>query len=237
MCLFFKKPQITVKEEIKEEEIVMETKPPKVKILLDAGHGNNTSGKKSPWSLKRVEPVLPFEEWAWNREITKRVQKELLARGMDVEILVPEDYDVSLKERVNRINKICQALGKDNVLLISIHSNAAGNGSKWMNAYGWSAYTTKGTTKSDKVAEFLYDAAEKYWNGYKKKIRKDMSDGDRDWEENFYITYHSLCPAVLIENGFYDNPEDCAYLLSDGGKEDITKIITTGILNYYGLES
>jgi N-acetylmuramoyl-L-alanine amidase len=29
-------------------------------------------------------------------------------------------------------------LGKQNVILVTIHVNAAGNGSKWLNATGWS---------------------------------------------------------------------------------------------------
>ncbi|MBQ5593443.1 MAG: N-acetylmuramoyl-L-alanine amidase, partial [Bacteroidales bacterium] len=103
--------------------------------------------------------------------------------------------------RVNRINTVCNQLGTDNVILVSIHSNAAGNGKDWMNARGWSCYTTKGETKSDRLAEYLYNAFELAFPD--KKIRKDMQDGDRDWEENFYIIQKSKCPAVLIENFFY----------------------------------
>jgi N-acetylmuramoyl-L-alanine amidase len=43
--------------------------------------------------------------------------------------------------------------------MLSVHVNAAGNGS-WMNATGWSAWTTKGQNNSDKLADCLYDAAE-----------------------------------------------------------------------------
>ena len=45
------------------------------------------------------------------------------------------------------------------LILISIHANALGNGSQWMKAQGWSAYTSKGQTKADILAECLYDAA------------------------------------------------------------------------------
>jgi len=54
-----------------------------------------------------------------------------------------------------------------------------------MNARGWSAYTSKGKTKADKLATFLYEEAEK--NFISQRIRKDNSDDDPDWEENFYI--------------------------------------------------
>ena len=37
----------------------------------------------------------------------------------------------------------------DNVLLISIHCNAAGRGDRWLSARGWCAYTTRGNTRAD----------------------------------------------------------------------------------------
>jgi N-acetylmuramoyl-L-alanine amidase len=103
----------------------------------------------------------------------------------------------------------------DTAIVISIHVNAAGNGG-WFNATGWSAYTTKGKTTSDKLAECLYDAAVEVLKD--KKIRVDNSDGDRDYESDFYIIKHSNCPAVLTENFFMDSKKDIDYLLSDQGK-------------------
>ena len=120
--------------------------------------------------------------------------------------------------------------GSGNVILISVHANAAGNGQKWMTAKGWSAFTTRGNTKSDKLAEFLYDAATV--NFPDRKIRTDKSDGDRDWETNFYICLHSKCPAVLTENFFYDNTDDVQYILSDEGREAVIKTHIDGITNY-----
>ena len=104
----------------------------------------------------------------------------------------------------------------------SIHANALGNGSQWMKAQGWSAYTSKGQTKADILAECLYDAAATNLPG--KRIRTDSSDGDRDWEENFYILRHSICPAVLTENLFMDNPSDCTFLLSPEGQQALVDL-------------
>ena len=63
------------------------------------------------------------------------MKKKLTSLGLNAEIIVPELTDIPLKERVSRINSRCAALGRENVL-VSIHANAAGNGSKWMNARG-----------------------------------------------------------------------------------------------------
>lgn len=201
-----------------------------MKILIDCGHGNNTAGKRSPYSMNKVEPAIEFYEYKWNREIGKTIVDDLVAKGYDAELVVTEENDISLSERARRVNAICEKVGASNVIMISIHANAAGNATKWMTAKGWSAFTTKGTTKSDKLAEFLYDEAEKNFEG--RKIRKDMSDGDRDWEENFTVIYKTMCPSVLTENFFYDNVDDVEYILSDEGRAAVVKTHVDGIINY-----
>lgn len=201
-----------------------------IKILIDNGHSIETPGKRSPYSANNVMPAIEFYEYKWTREISAPVVERLIELGYDAELLVPEETEVSLSERVERINNICDALGKDKVILISIHSNAAGNGSKWMNARGWSAYTTKGKTGSDTFADFLYEEAEK--NFVNQKIRTDKQDGDKDWESDFYICKKSKCVAVLTENFFYDNVEDVQYILSDEGKENVIKTHINAIINY-----
>lgn len=193
-----------------------------MKILIDNGHGHNTSGKRSPDGK--------FREYAYNREIAKHIVADLIDRGHDAELIVPEDNDISLEERVRRVNKICLASDPSCVILVSVHVNAAGDGSKWTNATGWSAYTCKGQTASDKLAECLYEAATK--NFPDRRIRTDYSDTDPDWEENFYILRHSLCPAVLTENFFMDNKSDLEYLQSRAGKQTVIDTHVEGIIEY-----
>ena len=199
-----------------------------MKILIDNGHGLNTPGKRSPDGQ--------FLEAIYNREIAKRIVAELQNKGYDAELLVPEEEDISLKERVRRVNAACSAssscpapTGHPNVILISIHVNAAGNGSKWTNSTGWSVYTCKGQTASDKLAECLCEAAIKNFPG--KRIRTDYSDGDSDWEENFYILRHTMCPAVLTENFFMDGL-DLEFLQSRVGKQAIVDTHVEGIIDY-----
>ena len=193
-----------------------------MKILIDPGHGIDTPGKRSPDGL--------FREYLWNRQVADLILEGLVSAGVDAFLVVTETNDVSLRNRVNRVNTICNRLGASNVLLVSIHANAAGNGSAWMNAKGWSCYTSKGKTKSDQVAECLYDAFEAEFQD--RKIRKDMSDGDRDWEENFYVLQKSKCPAVLLENFFYDNREECAWMLQEETKKRIASAAVKGIIKY-----
>ena len=196
-----------------------------MKIFIDNGHGLMTAGKRSPDGQ--------FREPFYNREIAKRVVSNLRDRGLDAELLVPEDDDISLVERVRRVNAACFLLGKQNVILVSIHVNAAGNGSKWLNATGWSVYTCKGQTASDMLAECLCQAAIKNFPG--RRIRTDMSDGDMDWEEGFYILRKSLCVAVLTENFFMDSRSDLEYLQSRAGKQAVVDTHVEGIIEYLSL--
>ena len=193
-----------------------------MKIFIDNGHGLMTAGKRSPDGQ--------FREPFYNREIARRVVSDLRDRGLDAELLAPEDDDISLAERVRRVNAACFLLGKQNVILVSIHVNAAGNGSKWLNATGWSVYTCKGQTESDRLAEILCEAAIKNFPG--RRIRTDFSDGDSDWEEGFYILRKSLCPAVLTENFFMDSRDDLEYLQSRAGKQAVVDTHVEGIIDY-----
>ena len=96
-------------------------------ILLDPAHGHTTPGKRSPNGQ--------LLEYAYTRELARRIVATLKARGYDAELLVPEDDDIPLSERVRRINEICLTYepscpaptGHPNVILISLHLNAAGD--------------------------------------------------------------------------------------------------------------
>lgn len=191
-------------------------------ILLDNGHGNNTAGKRSPDGT--------LLEYQYTRETAKNVYNVLKSLGYNVELLVPEIYDVPLSERVRRINQHCNDYGASNVVVVSIHINAAGNGTQWLSARGWSVYTSKGKTKSDELATIMYEEAEKSHIDF--KIRKDMSDGDADWEENFTILTKTKCPAVLSENFFMDNEDDVDFLLSQTGKDVVKNIHINSIIKY-----
>lgn len=190
-----------------------------MKILIDNGHGSDTAGKQSPDGRLR--------EYLYTREIAARVVAELKEKGMDAVLLVPEKTDVPLQERCNRAN----VHPATDTILVSIHCNAAGNGSLWMQARGWEAWTSVGQTKADKLATCLYDAAGQA--GF--KLRKDETDGDPDKEGHLYILKHTKCPAVLTENLFQDNKEDVQFLLSEEGKRAIVKLHVEGICQYLGV--
>lgn len=193
-----------------------------MKILLDNGHGQNTPGKRSPVGF--------FREYAYTRFLASQIQEQLIALGLDAQLLVPELEDFSLPERCRRVNAFCQEFGKDQVILVSLHVNAAGNGREWMNARGWSCYTTRGETAADGLATALYEAAKDWLPGM--RLRSDYTDGDPDIEKDFYLLRHTQCPAVLTENLFMDNKEDVVFLESGEGAQAIINLHVEGIFQY-----
>lgn len=168
-----------------------------------------------------------MREYAYTREIADRLAAQLQGDGIDSVRIVPEETDIPLSERVARANKLYTESGKQ-AILVSLHCNAAGNGSQWMSARGWSVFvdpTASGNSRH--LATEIADVAES------KDVKVRKQTGDRNyWVSSLYICKHTRCPAVLIENFFQDNREDVAFLLSEEGKTCVTEIALQGILNY-----
>lgn len=196
-----------------------------MKILIDNGHGENTPGKCSPDAA--------LYEWSWTREIARCVVNSLRKQGYDAELLVREDSDVSLRERVKRVNAVCAEEGSKNVLCVSIHCNAAGRDGRWYNASGWSVYVGKNASVASKtLARTLYDVADSLDMQGNRSVPKG-----RYWVQDLAICRDTLCPAVLTENMFMDNREDVKFLLSREGKQKCVDVHVDGIIRYLEVKS
>ena len=191
-----------------------------MKILIDNGHGYNTPGKCSPDGRLR--------EYKYTREVAAVVVSKLKALGYDAELVTPETYDVSLNTRVRRINEICRKVGAKNVIVVSIHNNAAKGDGKWHDATGWSGWVApNASTNSKRLAQALYAEAER------RSLKGNRSVPPCKYlVGNFAIIRDTLCPAVLTENLFQDNREDVNFLLSDKGHEAIAQLHIKGVINY-----
>ena len=206
----------------------------KIHILLDPGHSSSlakkiTPGKRTPYLTCGVEPKLSMYEGDFNREVVKLISDELRSCGYNVHIIVPEDEDITLGERARRVNKLCKSYGASNCILVSVHSNAAGNGRQWLSARGFSVHVCQNCSKnSEKMANLLFDACAE--DGHF-KMRKPLPY-QKYWVNNFYIIKNTNCPAVLSESGFYDNPEDCAYLLTKEGRQNVANYHIKAIKEY-----
>lgn len=194
----------------------------KIVVIIDNGHGKTTKGKHSP--DKRLY------EWSWTREIACRLYNALLLLNIDAHLLVPEDKDISLANRVKREKQITREAKKagKKTILISIHVNAAGGDGRWKTATGWSGWIAQEASEdSKKLAKLLYEEAER------KKLQGNRCvPPTKYWVANFKITTDTSCPAVLTENLFQDNKKEVDYLLSEEGMSDIVDLHTQAIIRY-----
>ena len=197
-----------------------------IKIILGTAHLSSTPGKRSPDEK--------FREYAYSRKVCKAVQEELLSRGVDCVIdYIDDDMPglTSSQELVKRVQIVNEMAKKTDCLYVSIHVNASASKS-WDKATGFSIYTSPGETKSDILATYIFDEATKLLKPAGKSLRKDTSDGDPDFEENFYVLRKTICPAVLTENFFQNSKEDVEFLESPLGFEVIVSYHVHGILKY-----
>ena len=194
--------------------------------LLDAGHGDTTPGKRSP-VLKDGRQLMEFE---YVRKIRHAMIPHMARLGINYNFVSHGNADMSLLQRASVINDIARK--NTNAVCISIHANAAGNGTDWHSASGYEVFTSKGFTRSDEIAEFFYMAmkASKLF-----RMRQDTEDGDHDREANYYMLKKTICPAILTESGFYTNEEEVEKMFDDAFIEKVAVAHIKGICAYDGI--
>ena len=184
-----------------------------ITILLDNGHGGLDKGKylTAPAKMHTFEDGFTIYEGYFNREIVKKIAYQLKSLGIPHHVIVPGPEDMPLGERVRIANEIA-AKNNGRAIYVSVHGNAGGG-------TGFEVYTSKGQTKSDKVAGFYMDAMTEEFP--EKAARTDLTDGDKDKEANFYVLKHTTCPAILTESFFMDKREDANLMMSYAGQVKI----------------
>ena len=194
-----------------------------MKILIDNGHGVNTSGKRSPKGRYGI-----LFEYEFNRAIAKPLVDRLKKMGYDAQLIVPEDNDVSLGERCRRVNKVCDEVGAKNCIFISIHANASSNCETFQKPSGWSAFVYYHSSNASKrLAQCLFDEAQK-----KKLLGHRSIPPEHYWQSGFFVLKNTKCPAVLTENLFYDNEAEYEVLCSEKGREEIIDLHIKGIVRF-----
>jgi len=200
--------------------------------LIDEGHGGinpngiyTTPPEKSKQYTFDEEPVTVYEGLT-NRLIGTRLMRGLSDADIEFKKIAAAVEDTPLRDRVNMADDIYEQ--RKDAIYISIHSNKVSPeiSGPSKGASGMMVFTSKGQTRSDVIAEiFIKTPCQVPWI-----MRKDMKDGDGDYEEDFYVLRKTDCPAILLECLFYDNLEQAKYLLSDSGQQTIANWIFNSIL-------
>lgn len=176
------------------------------KLVLDAGHGYNTAGKRTPDGVR---------EWYMNSKVCEFVQEKLKAYD-GIEVYRIDDTtgatDISLSERVKRSNNI------NPDLTISVHHNAGGG-------TGTEVYWHNVGTAQDKY--FAHILAP--------KLAAHTGLRNRGVKQAAFTMLTCKSTVVLAEGGFMDTQSDIDVITS-WGMEAYADAIVESVVEYFKLE-
>ena len=188
-----------------------------MKFVIDAGHGQNTAGKRC---LKSLDPH-ETREWYLNQRIATEVVRLLEANGQQVKRAddATGATDVPLQTRCDIANDW------DTDAFISIHHDSGVNGGSGGGATVFTYTSVSTTTK--KLSQNVY-------NSY---IAAGGIKGNRSEPiktANFQVLRGTSMPAILIECGFMDSSVDVPIILSDEFPLKAARGIAEGIAMTFG---
>ncbi len=188
-------------------------------IALDAGHYNDTPGKRC---LKRIDPKETRERFL-NARMAEHVEE--LLKAYDCEVMRCDDRtgktDPSLSERAARANRAGAAA------FISIHHNAGINGGK---GGGICVYAAENASKTSLTLQRAV---------YDETVKRTGLKGNRATPlpvANFTVIYKANMPAVLGEFGFMDSTTDVPIILTDDFSIKCAQGIVAALVRTFGIK-
>ena len=174
-------------------------------VVIDPGHGGPDPGAIGIGGLRETEVVL---------DVSKRVKKLLIEKGVMVRLTRNNEVDLDLPPRVLIANTT------DADIFVSIHANAS-----------------RGKRRDINGLETFYYAG---WRGrlLAKNIQKQIlkvSPGSPDRgvrQGRYFVIKNTSMPAVLVEIGFLTGRLDARRLEKSIHRQRIAYAITKGILTY-----
>ncbi|MEL6438547.1 MAG: N-acetylmuramoyl-L-alanine amidase [Cyanobacteria bacterium J06621_8] len=176
------------------------------KILLDPGHGGAEKGAKGPTG---------YPEKAINLKLAKLVEAKLTELGAIVLLTREDDRDLSLKDRVDMINRWQPDLA------ISLHYNALPDDGDAENTRGISTFWYH--TQAHAPAIFLHQYLIE---------QLGRSDAGTFWN-NLALTRPHTAPAILLELGFMINPEEFEWITDEAEQRRLAKTLANGIAEWF----
>lgn len=201
-------------------------------ILIDPGHGINSSNRKEPVAPGSSKMKSAFvsgtagknqTEEELNLAVALKVRNSLSELGADVYMTrETHECDVSNVERAKMGNE----LGAD--LVIRIHADGNNDSS------------VKGASmlipSSKHVSDEVYNSSKSAGNIIFEEVIKSTGADNRGVVERHDMTGFnwSEVPVVLLEMGFMSNPEEDALMETDEYQQKITYGIVQGVLRFFG---
>lgn len=190
------------------------------RIALDAGHGPNTPGKRTP----KFEDGTFMHEHEFNDAVVQKLYKKLKPY-FEVVICSSSTEDVELYDRVQIERKF------DADLFLSVHANALSN--TWGNPKGIESFYNSGSIKGEIYAKVFQSNLIKDTGLYDRKAK--AAPGPY-YPTRLYVLKNTYAPAILVECGFMDNKEEAKLLMSDEYRELISESLFNSICNIFNIE-
>jgi N-acetylmuramoyl-L-alanine amidase len=224
-----------------KEDMQLRTHVPKMRIVVDAGHGGWDLGTVGRRGLLEKDLVL---------EIAQRLGKLLETRlGSEVIYTRPDDNYITLDDRANIANT-AQA-----DLFVSVHANYSdlpsargvetyytnffsAPGAKIVNTQATTATKTTTPTLSPSDLHERIEQSRRLATSVQRSLYGTLSvqnPGLRDRgikEAGFVVLTESAMPGILAEVSFVSSPTDEQKLRSDGYREQIAEALYKGIARY-----
>lgn len=183
-------------------------------IAIDAGHGINTPGKRTP-PFPNTGQVI--REWQFNYPTSKKLEEALKRCGFRTIHVSDTDAGPTLAERVNRANNA------NADLFVSIHYNAFRG--EWGTHGGTETYHFNGSRNGKRLADLVNPELVKA-TGFRNRGVK---------AGNFYVLRETKMPAILTESGFMDNLTEAGKMLDEKFQEANAEAICRGVCAYFGV--
>ena len=184
-----------------------------IKIAVDAGHGINTAGKRTPDNER---------EWTFNNKVLLAFV-EHVTKYENVQVLRIDDptgkTDVPLNDRTKKAN----SWGAD--IYISFHHNA--NTGKWGTWTGVETYVySTSNTKSMELAKAIHG-----------KYVQAMGLKDRGIKTgNFAVIRDTKMPSILLEGGYMDSTIDIKKMRDNSVLTKAGQAVADGVVELFKLK-
>ena len=207
-------------------------------VGIDAGHGMNTGGKRTPNLTQDLvidgktvrKKGKCIHEFEWNIGVSKYLAAALKRCGIDYTYLMDEDgsTDTSLSTRASRANsRKCD-------IVVSNHYNAFGGCAKFLDRKGGLLVlrTQNCSSKSIKLGELIAKQLEEDIDyGYSYGLRRDVDISGF----TLAILRQTNMPAILIEYGFMDVWKEAKLMLDTKHQKKCAESVCKAICKYFGV--
>ena len=203
-----------------------------LKIMVDPGHGGEDTGSKGSRGVSEKDLTLALAK--------KLFQVLETAEATSPELVRTDDYSISLDQRAGLANH------KHGDLLISLHLGttfaAVPTG---FTIYYWSPTTASPTAAPSSTTARPWDQEqEPYWE--KSRMLASLMQEELLWSipwasggvlpADIYLLRRARMPAVMLELGSLNHPDESAQLQKPEFQEAVAKALTQAILKYRSLD-